>query len=60
LYCLHLSFVVYPQFLGILRYLGGCMAGKPLQNMGYTSVRLEGKKKRPSESIILDEEDKSS
>ncbi len=35
LYALHLSFVVYPQFAGVLRYFYGRMTGKPLQNKGY-------------------------
>ena len=36
LYALHLSFVVYPQLFGLLRYLAGLIRGKPLQNKGYT------------------------
>lgn len=35
LYCAHLSFVVYPQFFGAMRYLATCFTGMPLQNKGY-------------------------
>ncbi len=37
LYALHLSFVVYPQFFGVLRYLLGVMQGRPLRNKGYAA-----------------------
>lgn len=35
LYCAHLAFAVYPQFLGVLRYLLTIITGVPLQNRGY-------------------------
>jgi len=35
LYCLHLSFVVYPQFTGVMRYLFAIISRVPLQNKGY-------------------------
>ncbi len=35
LYCAHLAFAVYPQFLGVLRYLLTTVTGAPLQNRGY-------------------------
>jgi glycosyltransferase involved in cell wall biosynthesis len=35
LYCSHLSFVVYPQFFGVLRYFATSITGMPLQNKGY-------------------------
>jgi glycosyltransferase involved in cell wall biosynthesis len=35
LYALHLSFVVYPQFLGVLRYFYTLISGNPLKNKGY-------------------------
>lgn len=35
LYCAHLSFVVYPQFFGVMRYFATCITAKPLQNKGY-------------------------
>lgn len=35
LYCGHLSFAVYPQFFGVLRYLATCITGIPLRNKGY-------------------------
>jgi len=34
LYCFHLSFVIYPQFFGVLRYIYTLFGGKPLQNTG--------------------------
>lgn len=34
-YALHLSFVVYPQFAGVLRYIYTLIAGSPLRNKGY-------------------------
>ncbi len=34
-YSLHLSFVIYPQFAGALRYLYTLLAGTPLRNKGY-------------------------
>jgi cellulose synthase/poly-beta-1,6-N-acetylglucosamine synthase-like glycosyltransferase len=34
LYCLHLSFVPWPQLAGVLRYLLGRAAGLPLRNRG--------------------------
>ncbi|HOO47108.1 MAG TPA: glycosyltransferase [Deltaproteobacteria bacterium] len=35
LYCAHLSFVVYPQFTGVLMYLMTCATGVPLTNKGF-------------------------
>jgi cellulose synthase/poly-beta-1,6-N-acetylglucosamine synthase-like glycosyltransferase len=32
IYVLHSAFVVYPQFIGMLRYFWGRVAGKPLRN----------------------------
>jgi len=34
LYAVHTAFVVYPQFLGILRYLRTSLGGTPLLNWG--------------------------
>lgn len=31
-YCLHLAYVVYPQFFGVVRYFTGVIFGKPLHN----------------------------
>ncbi len=38
LYGLHLSFAVYPQFLGVLRYMFSRVFGFRLQNRGYKPV----------------------
>jgi glycosyltransferase involved in cell wall biosynthesis len=35
LYGVHLSFVIYPQFFGVLRYLFARVFGIPLKNKGY-------------------------
>ena len=40
LYALHLSFVVYPQFAGVLRYVYTLIFDSPLRNKGYVQ---EGK-----------------
>lgn len=44
LYCAHLSFVVYPQFIGVLRYLMTSVTGIPLTNKGY----IHTKKRQPA------------
>jgi cellulose synthase/poly-beta-1,6-N-acetylglucosamine synthase-like glycosyltransferase len=41
LYALHLCFVVYPQFAGVLRYFYGRVTGNPLQNKGYRETAPE-------------------
>ncbi len=44
LYCAHLSFVVYPQFFGVLRYLATCITGRALQNKGFVPFAKKDKK----------------
>jgi len=39
IYSLHLSFIVYPQFTGVMRYLFTLISGVSLQNKGYKTTK---------------------